>query len=127
MKLHYLAGEKFSNGNIFMSRGLQTFNDQNKLALWAGRVSECRNSSQTVKTWCKENDICEQTYYRWQKRLFEMTKAQQEVRFAEVTPIQPVHSDNIAVTVRIAGAEADVHSGAEAETVETVLRILKSC
>ena len=30
-------------------------------------------------------------------------------------------------TVRIAGAEADIHSGADASTVETVLRILKSC
>ena len=34
---------------------------------------------------------------------------------------------NVAVTVRIAGAVADIHSGADAATVETVLRILKSC
>ena len=83
---------------------LQTRNAQNKLALWAGRISECRNSGQNVKDWCKENGICEQTYYRWQKRLFEIAKAQQEVQFAEVTPVQPVRSGNVAVTVRIAGA-----------------------
>ena len=68
-----------------------------------------------------------QTYYRWQKRLFEIAKAQQEVQFAEVTPIQPARCGNVAVTVRIAGAEADIHSGADTATVETVLRILKSC
>ena len=56
-----------------------------------------------------------------------MAQAQQEVSFAEVTPIQIVRSGNVAVTVRIAGAEADIHSGADASTVETVLRILKSC
>ena len=50
-----------------MSRELQTINQQNKLALWAGRISECRSSGQNVKVWCKENGICEQTYYRWQK------------------------------------------------------------
>ena len=110
-----------------MSRELQTINQQNKLALWAGRISECRNSGQNVKDWCKENGICEQTYYRWQKRLFEMAKAQQEVQFAEVTPVQSVRSGNVAVTVRIAGAEADICNGADAATVETVLRILKSC
>ncbi len=114
-------------GVFFISRELQTRTTQNKLALWAGRISECRNSGQNVKVWCKENGICEQTYYRWQKRLFEMAKAQQEIQFAEVTPVQPVRSGNIAVTVRIAGAEADICNGANAATVETVLRVLKSC
>ena len=114
-------------GVFFVSRELQTMNQQNKLALWAGRISECRSSGQNVKVWCKENGICEQTYYRWQKRLFEMIKAQQEVQFAEVTPVQPVRLGSVAVTVRIAGAEADIHSGADAGTVETVLRFLKSC
>ena len=110
-----------------MSRELQTMNQQNKLALWAGRITECRNSGQNIKVWCKENGICEQTYYRWQKRLFEMAKAQQELQFADVTPVQPVRCGNMAVTVRIARTEADIYSGADAATVETVLRFLKSC
>ena len=124
MRLAYTIRD---TGVIFMSKDLQTLNGQNKLALWAGRISECRSSGQNVKVWCKENGICEQTYYRWQKRLFEMAQAQQEVQFAEVTPVQFVRSANVAVTVRIAGAEADIHSGADTATVETVLRILKSC
>ena len=71
--------------------------------------------------------VCEQTYYKWQRRLFEMAQAQQEIQFAEVTPVQPVRTGSVAVTVRIAGAEADIHSGADAATVETVLGFLKSC
>ena len=110
-----------------MNKDLQTLNGQNRLALWAGRISECRSSGQSVKVWCAENGINEQTYYKWQRRLFEMAQAQQEVQFAEVTPVRPVTCGNVAVTVRIAGAEADIHSGADAATVETVLRILKSC
>ena len=110
-----------------MSKDLQTLNGQNKLALWAGRISECRSSGQSVKVWCQENGINEQTYYKWQRRLFEIAQAQQEVQFAEVTPVRPVTCGNVAVTVRIAGAEADIHSGADAATVDTVLRILKSC
>ena len=110
-----------------MDKDLQTINGQNKLALWAGRISECRSSGQKVKTWCQENGICEQTYYKWQKRLYEMSKAQQEVRFAEVTPVPSVSSSNVAVTVRISGMEADICNGADAATVETVLRIMKLC
>ena len=56
-----------------------------------------------------------------------MAQAQQEIQFAEVTPKQTVRPAGIAVTVRISGAEADIHNGADAATVETVLRVLKSC
>ena len=38
-----------------------------------------RNSGQNVKAWCRENGVCEQTYYKWQRRLFEMAQAQQAV------------------------------------------------
>ena len=69
-----------------MARELQTLNEQKKLALWAERVNACRSSGRTVKDWCKERGVCEQTYYRWQKRLFEMARQQQEGRFAEITP-----------------------------------------
>ena len=124
MRLAYTIRD---TGVFFVSRELQTMNQQNKLALWAGRISERRNSGQTVKAWCRENGVCEQTCYKWQKRLFEMAKAQQEVPFAEITPTQPVHCGNVAITVRISGVEADIHSGADAATVETVLRILKLC
>ena len=124
MRLAYTIRD---TGVFFMGKDLQTLNGQNKLALWAGRISECRNSGQSVKVWCRENGVCEQTYYKWQRRIFEMAQAQQEVQFTEVTPVPPVQRGNVAVTVRIAEAEADIHSGADAATVETVLRILKSC
>ena len=51
-----------------MGSELQTMNGQNKPALWAERVSACRSSALSVRAWCKENDICEQTYYRWQRK-----------------------------------------------------------
>lgn len=110
-----------------MSSALQMLNENSKIAEWAGRITECRNSGLSVREWCKANHLCTQTYYRWQKRLFEMAQAQREVQFAEVTPVHPSCCGNVAVTVQISGAEADIHSGADAATVETVLRILKSC
>ena len=67
-----------------MARELQTLNEQNKLALWAERVNACRSSGRTVKDWCKESGICEQTYYRWQKRLesgsFQWPRKESEAR-----------------------------------------------
>lgn len=108
-----------------MAKDLQAMNQENTVALWTERISACRNSELSVAQWCKGNGICVQTYYRWQRKLFTMAQARQESRFTEVTPVRA--SGNISVTVRISGAEAEIHSGADADTVETVLRILKSC
>lgn len=58
-----------------MGSELQSMNGQNKLALWAERVSACRSSDLSARDWCKENDICEQTYYRWQRKLSVLVKA----------------------------------------------------
>ncbi len=111
-----------------MKQDLQALNVQNKMAEWAARISERRSSGQSVKSWCKENGICEQTYYKWQRKLFALAKVQQEVQFAEVTPSDDQRcSGDIAITVRLAGGEADIHAGADAGTIENVLRILKSC
>ena len=111
-----------------MGRELQTLNGQNKLALWAGRISECRNSGQNVKNWCRENGICEQTYYKWQKKIFAMAQAQQELQFAEVTPVMATNSNcQIAVSIHAGGIAANIHNGADPTTVESVLRILKLC
>ncbi len=108
-----------------MGRELQSLNAQNKPALWANRITECRSSGQSVKIWCKENGICEQTYYKWQKRLFQMAQDQREAQFVEITPHRTV--TGISVTVQLGDMEAQVHNGADAATVESVLRILKSC
>ena len=114
-------------GVFFMGSELQTVNGQNKLAPWAERVSACRSSDQSVRDWCKANGICEQTFYRWQKKLYGLAKAQQNGPcFAEVTPVCR-DAGSIAITVRIDGVEADVHNGADRGTVKMVLGLLKSC
>ena len=113
-----------------MEQSLQVMSRQERLASWSEKIMACRNSGMSVRGWCQENGVAEKTYYYWQRRLFETLSQQQErtePSFAEITPPQPAHSGNVAVTVRIAGAEADIHSGADAATVEAVLRVLKSC
>ena len=115
------------NGGIFMSKDLQQLNGQNKLAIWAKRISECRSSGQNVKVWCKENGVCEQTYYRWQKKLFAMAQVQQEMQFAEITPVMAASGSQIAVSVHMGDITANIHNGADLITVENVLHILKLC
>ena len=112
---------------MYMSSALQVMNMDQTAAEWAARIKSCRSSGLTVKQWCSEHQISPQTYYRWQRRLFDMVRNQQEVQFADVTPEQPSPAGGVAVTVRIAGVEAEIHNGADAAIVEAVLRVLKSC
>lgn len=36
---------------------------------WIGIVSECRESGQTVASWCREHDIDPKKYYYWLKKI----------------------------------------------------------
>ena len=78
----------------------QTMNDQNKLAIWAERISACRSSDLSVMDLCKKNDFCEQTDYRRQRKLYGIAGAQQnQPRFTEITPTH-IASDQATVTMR---------------------------
>ena len=110
-----------------MNSGLQVYNEQNKLAQWAQVVSQCRGSGMSVRQWCQENGINISSYYKWQRKVYAAAQAQQERSFVEVKPVQSTAVGGVAVTLRIAGAELDIHNGADATTVEAVLRAVKSC
>lgn len=115
-----------------MEQSLQVMSKQERLENWTARIMACRSSGMTVRAWCQENSLSEKTYYYWQRRLFQVLSEQQRTigqpAFAEITPAPNGRpSGGVAVTVRISGVEADIHNGADASTVETVLRILKSC
>lgn len=42
-----------------------------RLQYWKNIISQCqcRPAGQTAKQWMKENGICEQTYYVWQRKI----------------------------------------------------------
>ncbi len=64
-----------------MNRGLQVYNEQQKLAEWTERVKQCRCSGLSVRQWCQENKINVSNYYKWQRRIYALAKAEQESRF----------------------------------------------
>ena len=77
-----------------------------------------------VKDWCRENEICEQTYYRWQRKLFELTVEQSEPVFVEM----PAHSNCVtAATIRAGELSVDIHHGAGSEQIYAIVRALKEC
>ena len=121
---------------------VQELKRQLRLQEWAEQIKVCKQSGLTVREWCKENGIYIKTYYDRMKRVREELvdaidnedAAQLGMRDGGLTPKQletPVFAalpiprmDIAAVTVHIGTHVADIHNGAEPETVESVLRTL---
>lgn len=113
-----------------MEQSLQVISRQERLEKWTSRIMACRSSGMTIRAWCRENQVPEKSYYYWQRQLFETVSRQNhfvQPAFAEITPLQAKQAAVPAVTVRCSGMEADIYSGADAATIEAVLRVLKSC
>lgn len=83
-----------------------------RLQHWKNIISQCQNrpEGQTAKSWLKENGICEQTYYLWQRKIRQSAyehmnvsenqvsvTCKEEISFAEI-PVFPAHAPERAQT-----------------------------
>ena len=121
---------------------VQEVTRQLRLQEWAEQIRACRQSGSTVREWCKGNGVSTKTYYNRMKRVREelleameagsaltlcgrdgrSTLKQMETPEFAALPIPRMNM--AAVTVHIGPHVAEIHNGAETETVESVLRAL---
>ena len=110
---------------------------QRNLMEWSRRVADCRSSGLSVTRWCTEHGIKPKTYYTWQKKVFAAMIAQQQAelsdmapRFAELPPLAeeklpaPAQKSDLVASVRIGDASLEVYSGASAEIVSALCKVL---
>ena len=101
---------------------------------WLALISDCRSSGMTVTAWCKQNGICEQTYYRNLKKLREEAcgsfpvpaQSDKTAVFKQLQFQQPVSDSNAAVRIHLPYVTLEVYNGAGRETLEAVLAALKA-
>lgn len=98
---------------------------------WAEMVRECQSSGQTVELWCSENEINIKTYYYRLKRVRDricekISEKQDIVPLAICKEYSKAASENVPIIIRINGAEITVQSGTDAETLRSILSVLKS-
>lgn len=112
-------------GGVKMEQGLQKVNHESQLKEWSQRVEACRTSGQRVSEWCTEHGIPVSTYYNWQRKVFRAVSAENEVCFAEV-PIRPGNGET-AASIHCGELRVDIHAGADEETIQMIIRALKTC
>jgi hypothetical protein len=63
--------------------------------LWEQRINERTKSGMSVSKWCKDNEISKGTYHYWNHKLSIKQKPDNEMSFAEITPILSTVEEDI--------------------------------
>lgn len=91
---------------------------------WRGRIAEQERSGISVKRFCEEHKLTEQSFYSWRKRLW----AEQPMRFAlvETGAGRQPGADAKLELVLATGERLRIFGGADAAVIRTVLEALRS-
>ena len=102
---------------------------------WRTLIQACRQSGQTVVSWCEQNNINSKTYYYWLRKLRtqELDGKELPVPVPEEKPVvfkqlavqTPVVGTQAAVIIRLPSATVEVAEGTSQATVEAVLLALR--
>ncbi len=91
---------------------IQSINDDIKSRQWVEIIKECSESGLLVIKWCKQNNICEQSYYCWLKKLRKMAIETGAVKDPSFVPVAQNTFDkqNIIITKRDVHIEFPCHT-----------------
>lgn len=104
-------------------------------ARWKQLIQECQSSSMTVRDWCSQNGIKEQTYYRNLQKLRQeicdslpvpVTGPQKPVAFKKLEVQTPLPNTQAAVIIRLPQATLEITEGTSQQTIQAVLLALQS-
>jgi hypothetical protein len=104
---------------------------------WIQIIKDCQPSDLTVKEWCAQNEIKQQSYYYWLKKIRKaaceqlpaiQTEAElsKPVEFAKLQVNPSNHYQQSAVMIHLPNASVEVAEGTSKETIEAVLIALKN-
>jgi transposase-like protein len=104
---------------------------------WAEIVKKHSQSGQSIREWCEENDISRTKFYYWQRVIREETLIKAgtlaltgQSQFVEVKPNIPevkIKANNqfTCAILRSKGHEIEILNGADPNTLESVLNLIR--
>lgn len=121
----------------------QKVTQEYRMNQWIGIVRECRDSGQTVISWCKEHDIDTRKYYYWLKKIRTAAcKALPQINEeGSIVPLEiqetslsaPIDTDDVAkgtavadIVIRLESAVLEIHNNASSSLIENTIRALNN-
>lgn len=108
---------------------------QFRMEQWRKYITECQASGMSVRSWCKQNNLSEQTYYKYLRRFRQelcdslpvpAEPPEQPVQFSRLTVQTSVPHTQAAIVIHFSNATIEVQNGVDQQTVEAVLLALKT-
>ena len=102
---------------------------------WRKYIAECQASGMSVRSWCKQNNLSEQTYYKYLRRFRQelcdslpvpVSASEKPVQFSKVTVQTPLPNTQAVIIIHLSNATIEVQNGVDQQTVEAVLLALKT-
>lgn len=104
---------------------------------WKEKVAECRSSGKTIRKWCEEHGIAYKTYNRWEKEV--LSKAAEQLSVSKESAVsgfvelpmckesrnRAVAGQTAAARLHTAMGELEILAGADRETLQTLLWVLR--
>lgn len=118
------VSRNYESGCFLMD--VQRISNNVRMQKWITIIDECSKSELPVKTWCNQNDISEQSYYYWLKKI--RTQVVQKVSNKEISfssiPIQSVMSTSTMITVTKGDIHIEVPDSIDQVTLMNIMRTL---
>ena len=101
---------------------------QFRIEQWRKYITECQTSGMSVRSWCKQNNLSKQTYYKYLRRFRQelCDSLPVPVTASELEVQAPVQSTKTAVIIRLPNAVLEINEGASQQTVQAVLLALQN-
>lgn len=102
---------------------------------WIALIKDCQSSGLTIRAWCEQNNIKEQTYYRNLHKLraelceqlpVPATTEDKPVVFQPLQVDSPVANTKAAVIVHMGNTTVEINEGTSRDTIQAVLLALQS-
>ena len=102
---------------------------------WKQLIQDCQSSGMTIRDWCAQNGIKEQTYYRNLQKLRQeicaslpavITEPEKPVAFKKLEVQSPLSGTATAVIIRLPQATLEIADGTSQQTIQAVLLALQS-
>ena len=103
---------------------VQSVNKRIKTEQWMQRIKECQDSGLSIRAWCEQNNICEQTYYSWLRKLRALAIESGTVSTSKFVPIDQIGSEKENIIITRGSIRIEFPSDTDIETITRMIEAL---
>jgi len=97
------------------------------LELWRERVAAVQQSGSSATQWCRENGIRPNLFYYWKHQVSRAESVVPDTQWLQTVGTEGTDEQaQVFITIKIAGAVIEVHSGFSPDLLRSVVQTLRS-